>query len=70
MENKANQKKIFNIIFAGGSVPPMIGALSALENGQETHAYIERGRLYNGIEKLDNFYNIGSWQVKNKNGGK
>ena len=59
MENKANQKKIFNIIFAGGSVPPMIGALSALENGQETHAYIERGRLYNGIEKLDNFYNIG-----------
>ena len=59
MDKNTASKKIYNIIFAGGSVPPMIGALVTIENGYETYAYIERGRLYNGIEKLDNFYNIG-----------
>ncbi len=59
MQNSNNDRNFYNIIFAGGSVPPMIGALVAIGNGYETHAYIERGRLYNGINKLDRFYNIG-----------
>ena len=52
-------KRTYNIIFAGGSIPPMLGALEAVANGRETFVYIERGRLFNGIDAVDGFTNLG-----------
>ena len=49
----------FNFIIAGGSIPPMLAALEAILNGNETYVYIGRGRLYNGIENTLNFHNLG-----------
>lgn len=51
--------KIYNIIFALATVPPVLAALDSIGNGYETYAIIERGKTYNGIEKLENFNNAG-----------
>ncbi|MBQ3007978.1 MAG: hypothetical protein IJD80_00170 [Oscillospiraceae bacterium] len=54
-----DNRKIYNMIICGGSIPPMIAALESIANGYETYAYIGRGRLYNGIAKTPGFHNLG-----------
>ncbi len=51
--------KIYNIIFALATVPPVLAALDSISGGYETYAIIERGKTYNGIEKIENFNNAG-----------
>ena len=52
-------RKVYNIIFAGGSIPPMTASLISVTNGYETYVYTDRGRSFNGIELVDNFHNMG-----------
>ncbi len=51
--------KIYNIIFALATVPPVLAALDCIASGYETYAIIERGKTYNGIDKINAFYNAG-----------
>lgn len=51
--------KIYNIIFALATVPPVLAALDSIASGYETYAIIERGKTYNGIDKLEYFNNAG-----------
>ena len=51
--------KVYNIIFALATIPPVLSALDCIENGYETYAIIERGKTYNGIDKLEHFHNAG-----------
>lgn len=43
----------YNIIFALATIPPVLSALDAIGNGNETYAIIERGKTYNGIQKTE-----------------
>ncbi len=61
--------KIYNIIFALATVPPVLSALDAIESGYETYAIIERGKTYNGIEKIENFHNAGFDPANNLSNG-
>lgn len=61
--------KIYNIIFALATVPPVLSALDAISNGYETYAIIERGKTYNGIEKIENFNNAGFDPANNLSNG-
>lgn len=54
-----NQHNKVNIIFAGGSIPPMMAAALCIQNGLETYVYLERGRIFQGISNTENFHNIG-----------
>ncbi len=49
----------YNMIFTLATIPPVLAALDSIGNGYDTYALIERGKTYNGIENIDNFYNIG-----------
>ena len=49
----------YNIIFALATIPPVLAALEAIDNGYETYAIIERGKTYSGISKLEHFHNAG-----------
>ena len=51
--------KIYNIIFALATVPPVLAALDAIESGYETYAIIERGNTYNGISEIAAIENAG-----------
>ncbi|MGM9643099.1 MAG: hypothetical protein ACI3XI_07800 [Eubacteriales bacterium] len=51
--------KIYNIIFALATVPPVLAALDCIASGYPTYAIIERGKTYNGIDKIENFHNAG-----------
>lgn len=51
--------KIYNIIFALATVPPVLAALDAIESGHETYALIERGKTYNGISEVAAIQNAG-----------
>lgn len=59
-------RKQFNIIFACGSVAPMIASLQSIQNGHETWALLERGALYSGIDHLENFHNMGFDTTRNQ----
>ena len=59
VETPPENKTMFNIIFALASIPPVLAALDSIESGYPTYAIIERGKTYNGIESIDNFYNAG-----------
>ncbi|MBO5415259.1 MAG: hypothetical protein J6A83_01355 [Clostridia bacterium] len=50
---------VYNIIFALATIPPVLSALDSIANGHETYAIIERGKTYNGIDKLEYFHNAG-----------
>lgn len=50
---------VYNVIFALATVPPVLAALDCIENGYDTYAIIERGKTYNGIDKLEYFHNAG-----------
>lgn len=43
----------YNIIFTLATIPPVLAALDAIQNGNETYAMIERGKTYNGIQKTE-----------------
>lgn len=53
------ESSTYNVIFALASIPPVLAALEAIENGYPTYAIIERGKTYSGIEELENFVNVG-----------
>jgi len=61
--------KIYNIIFSLATVPPVLAALDAISSGYETYAIIERGKTYNGIEKIENFHNAGFDPANNLSNG-
>lgn len=62
-------RTVYNVIFALATVPPVLAALDAIENGYETYAMIERGKTYNGIENLEKFHNIGFDTTSNLSNG-
>ena len=49
----------YNIIFTLATVPPVLAALESIASGNQTYAFIERGKTYSGIESASDFYNIG-----------
>ncbi len=55
MENR----NFYNIIYAGGNIPPMMASLMSIANGYPTYVFTDRGRSFSGIESVKNFYNIG-----------
>ena len=52
-------KTYYNVIFALATIPPVLSALEAIDNGYPTYAIIERGKTYSGIDDIENFYNVG-----------
>ena len=65
----ADGAKVYSIIFALATVPPVLAALDSIANGYETYAIIERGKTYNGIEKIENFNNAGFDPANNLSNG-
>ena len=65
----APDAKVYNIIFALATVPPVLAALDSIGSGYETYAIIERGKTYNGIEKIENFHNAGFDPESNESNG-
>ncbi len=61
--------KVYNIIFALATVPPVLAALDSIDSGYETYAIIERGKTYNGIDKIENFHNAGFDPESNESNG-
>ena len=64
-----NSVKEYNIIFTLATVPPVLAALDCISNGNETYAFIERGKTYNGIENVAGFHNIGFDKTNNTSTG-
>ena len=61
--------KEYNIIFTLATVPPVLAALDCINNGNETYAFIERGKTYNGIDNVTGFSNIGFDKANNTSKG-
>lgn len=59
----------FNVIFALATVPPVIGAMESVLNGNHTFAIVERGKTFNGIDGLKYFHNVGFDPTNNKSTG-
>ena len=59
----------YNIIFTIGTIPPVLAALDCIDNGNETYAFIERGKTYNGIDNVTGFNNIGFDKANNNSTG-
>ena len=57
--NPPETTKTYNVIFALATIPPVLSALEAIQNGYPTYVIIERGKTYSGIESLENFVNVG-----------
>ena len=68
-KGQSGSAKEYNIIFTLATVPPVLAALDCIDNGNETYAYIERGKTYNGIEKVTDFNNIGFDKSNNTSTG-
>ncbi len=65
----APDAKVYNVIFALATVPPVLAALDSIGSGYETYAIIERGKTYNGIEKIEGFHNAGFDPESNESNG-
>ena len=52
-------KTYFNIIFAVASIPPVIASMISIKSNYKTYAIIQRGKTYQGINNIENFYNAG-----------
>ncbi|MBQ8344832.1 MAG: hypothetical protein IJY42_01030 [Clostridia bacterium] len=65
----ADEPVSYNIIYTLATIPPVLAALASIENGDETYAFIERGKTYSGIESLDHFHNVGFDVTDNKSSG-
>lgn len=63
------QNHNYNVIATVASIPPVIASLESISNGNETYAWIERGKTYSGIDSLENFNNIGFDKTKIENTG-
>ena len=61
--------KVFNIIYALATVPPVLAAIDCIDSGYETYAIIERGKTYSGIDKLEYFHNAGFDVANNQSSG-
>ena len=61
--------KEYNIIFTLATIPPVLAALDCINNGNETYAFIERGKTYNGIDNVTGFNNIGFDKANNASKG-
>ena len=61
--------KEYNIIFTLATIPPVLAALDCINNGNETYAFIERGKTYNGIDNVEGFNNIGFDKSNNASTG-
>lgn len=61
--------RIYNIIFALATVPPVLAALDSIESGYETYAVIESGKTYSGIDKLESIRNAGFDPTSNLSNG-
>ena len=61
--------KEYNIIFTLATIPPVLAALDCINNGNETYAFIERGKTYNGIDNVTGFSNIGFDKANNASTG-
>ena len=59
MTKTDNGKNCYNIIFAGGNIPPMTALIMSVANGYETYMYTDRGRSFAGIENSARFHNMG-----------
>ena len=59
----------YNIIFTIRTIPPVLAALDCINNGNETYAFIERGKTYNGIDNVSGFNNIGFDKTNNTDRG-
>ena len=59
----------YNIIFTLATIPPVLAALDCISNGNETYAFIERGKTYNGIDNVTGFSNIGFDKTNNTSKG-
>ncbi len=57
MEN--SNRNFYNVIYAGGNIPPMMASLMSIANGYPTYVFTDRGRSFSGIDSVKNFYNIG-----------
>ena len=64
-----NPGKEYNIIFTLATIPPVLAALDSISNGNETYAFIERGKTFNGIEGVAGFNNIGFNKSNNASTG-
>lgn len=62
-------KTSYNIIFTIATIPPVLSALDSVRNGNETYAFIERGKTYSGIDSVDSFHNLGFDIKSNKSDG-
>ena len=65
----AEGDKVFNIVYALATIPPVLAALESISNGYETYAIIERGKTYSGIDKIEYFHNAGFDVSSNKSTG-
>lgn len=65
----ASYKTSYNIIFTVATIPPVLSALDSIRNGNETYAFIERGKTYSGISQLSNWHNIGFNTNSNNSSG-
>lgn len=61
--------KVFNIIYALATVPPVLAAIDSIDSGFETYAIVERGKTYSGIDKLEYFHNAGFDVSSNESSG-
>ncbi|MCH5148355.1 MAG: hypothetical protein J1G05_03200 [Clostridiales bacterium] len=68
-ENNNESGKEYNIIFTLATIPPVLAALDCINNGNETYAFIERGKTYNGIDNVTGFSNIGFDKANNTSTG-
>ncbi|MCH5142379.1 MAG: hypothetical protein J1G07_01510 [Clostridiales bacterium] len=68
-KNSNESGKEYNIIFTLATIPPVLAALDCIDNGNETYAFIERGKTYNGIDNVTGFSNIGFDKSNNTSKG-
>ena len=68
-KNSNEAGKEYNIIFTLATIPPVLAALDCIDNGNETYAFIERGKTYNGIDNVTGFNNIGFDKANNASTG-
>lgn len=59
----------YNIIFTVATIPPVLSSLDCIANGYQTYAFIERGKTYYGIDRVDSFNNLGFNVNSNKSEG-
>lgn len=52
-ESAPTVQKTANIIMTAATIPPVVAALDSIKNGNETYAWIERGKTYSGIAQTE-----------------